>query len=123
MSAIQRITKVSCCTHAQRGGVCPPLRASSVLTRDTHFSPAHDIPSPSQQVTALRKANEDWFVLPDEDDEDVNYMNFAVELEAPVRAAARVGPSPVGFFCLRPREKCPLTRFPTQPRARRRPTS
>ena len=48
-----------------------------------------------RQVAAARRSEEEWFVLPDEGDESVNYMDFKVEVEAPefyaidpVRAAA-----------------------------------
>ncbi len=42
---------------------------------------------PAQQVIALRKTDEDWFILPDESDESINYLNFEVEIEAPVRGS------------------------------------
>lgn len=36
-----------------------------------------------RQVAAARRSEEEWFVLPDEGDESVNYMDFKVEVEAP----------------------------------------
>ena len=44
-----------------------------------------------QQVAKLREeeaSESSWFVLPEEGDEDVNWMNFTVEIEGPVRLRA-----------------------------------
>ena len=40
-----------------------------------------------QQVAALREEesrDDCWFILPEENDEDVNWMAFSVEIEGPV---------------------------------------
>jgi hypothetical protein len=46
-----------------------------------------------QQVRELReeeRSESSWFVLPDESDDDVNWSEFTVEIEGPVRACGRV---------------------------------
>ena len=57
-------------------------RPSYQVDRDR---PSHQrllLPS-SQQVAALRKQDESWYMLPDEGDDGINYLDFRVEIEAP----------------------------------------
>jgi hypothetical protein len=60
------------------------------------------IRSQLQQVDALRseEASEgSWFALPEEGDDDVNWMNFQIEIVGPVcTTAARSKQSSVGFI-------------------------
>jgi hypothetical protein len=37
-----------------------------------------------QQVAALAAEDEGWYILPDAEDDSTNYLNFVVEIEAPV---------------------------------------
>lgn len=65
-------------------------RPRRVLTRTAPF-PCPPVSHP-QQVAKLREeeaSDASWFVLPEEGDEDVNWMNFTVEIEGPVRACGQ----------------------------------
>ncbi len=45
-------------------------------------------------MTLLRRAEEEWYMLPDEGDDGVNYMDFRVEIEAPDYYTVDPSPNP-----------------------------
>jgi hypothetical protein len=46
---------------------------------------------PPQQLAALREKELDWLILPDASDEDVDYLNFDIQVLAPVRGRWSTG--------------------------------